>query len=125
MQSIFVPNLLAGQAAFVTGGGSGIGTGIAKMLARQGARVALLGRRKEKIDEVAAEIGVSRLMRGDADAIVRKRVPLARFGTVDGICEAVLFLSSRAGAYVTGISLRVDGGTSLCGPGPFLELMEG
>jgi NAD(P)-dependent dehydrogenase (short-subunit alcohol dehydrogenase family) len=38
MASVFAANLLAGQAAFVTGGGSGIGAGIAKMLARQGAR---------------------------------------------------------------------------------------
>jgi hypothetical protein len=32
MESVFVPNLLGGQGAFVTGGGSGIDAGIAKML---------------------------------------------------------------------------------------------
>ena len=56
MGTVFLPNPLAGQAAFVTGGGSGIGAGIAKMLSRQGARVALLGRTQSKLDEVAAAI---------------------------------------------------------------------
>src|SRR6476659_10143618 len=55
-KSFFLLDLLKGQAAFVTGGGSGIGAGIAKRLAEQGAKVALLGRRKEKLDVVAAEI---------------------------------------------------------------------
>src|SRR5271154_5758270 len=56
MQSVFAPNLLAGKTAFVTGGGSGISAGIAKRLAKQGARVGLLGRRQEKLEAVAKEI---------------------------------------------------------------------
>ena len=44
MNSVFVSGLLSGQAAVVTGGGSGIGAGIAKRIAAQGAKVALLGR---------------------------------------------------------------------------------
>jgi len=33
------------------------------------------------------------------------------------------FLVSPAGAYVTGSTLLVDGGTSLIGAGPFLDMM--
>src|SRR3954470_17174406 len=55
-KSVFMPDLLKGQAAFITGGGSGIGAGIAKRLATQGAKIALLGRKKEKLDNIAREI---------------------------------------------------------------------
>ncbi len=54
--SVFVSDVLKGRAALVTGGGSGIGAGIAKQLARQGAKVGLLGRTMTKLETVAAEI---------------------------------------------------------------------
>ncbi len=261
--NVFAPNLLAGQAALVTGGGSGIGAGIAKMLAKQGARVALVGRTKEKLDAIAASIrdaggeasthacdvrdyaalegaigaaasgfgrldilvnsaagnflapaaslsangfravvdidlcgtfnacraafahlakqggvivsitatqadiptplqvhagaakagiakltrdlalewgrsgvrvvavapgpiegteGMSRLAPPDAEAALKKRVPLQRYGTIEEIANAVIYLVSPAGAYVTGATLLVDGGTSLVGAGPFLDM---
>jgi hypothetical protein len=46
----------SGKAAFITGAGSGIGAATAVLLAEQGAAVALLGRRKDKLDDVAARI---------------------------------------------------------------------
>ncbi len=54
--SIFKDDILSGQVAFVTGGGSGIGAGIARTLAQHGARVAICGRTQEKLDRVAAQI---------------------------------------------------------------------
>lgn len=56
MKKVFQDGLLAGKVAFVTGGGSGIGAGIAKLLAAQGAAVGLLGRRVEMLEAVAQEI---------------------------------------------------------------------
>ena len=47
---------LAGKVAIVTGGGTGIGRAIALALAREGAEVALVGRRKDKLEETANEI---------------------------------------------------------------------
>jgi 3-oxoacyl-[acyl-carrier protein] reductase len=53
-----VPNDdLTGQVAVVTGGGRGIGAGIARELAGAGARVAVAARTREQVEEVAREIG--------------------------------------------------------------------
>ncbi len=45
-----------GRVALVTGGGSGIGRASAVELGRQGAKVAVLSRRQDRIDEACAEI---------------------------------------------------------------------
>lgn len=47
---------LAGKVAIVTGGGQGVGRGIALGLAESGASVLLVGRTQEKLDGVADEI---------------------------------------------------------------------
>ncbi|MGZ5277347.1 MAG: SDR family NAD(P)-dependent oxidoreductase, partial [Caldimonas sp.] len=55
-RSIFAPDLMRGQVALVTGGGSGIGRCTAHELASLGARVAIIGRTAAKLDAVRAEI---------------------------------------------------------------------
>jgi NAD(P)-dependent dehydrogenase (short-subunit alcohol dehydrogenase family) len=53
---------LEGKFAVVTGAGSGIGRACALALARDGARVALVGRRKDRLEAVAHTIGQSPLV---------------------------------------------------------------
>lgn len=54
--SIFKPDLFAGQVHIVTGGGSGIGRCVAHELASLGAHVVLIGRKLEKLTRVQAEV---------------------------------------------------------------------
>ncbi|HEY6351316.1 MAG TPA: SDR family oxidoreductase [Candidatus Angelobacter sp.] len=48
---------LANKVAIITGGGSGIGCGIALAFTREGAKVVIAGRDSRKLDAVAKEIG--------------------------------------------------------------------
>ena len=53
---MFTRDLLAGRAAFVTGGGTGICRGIALALAAHGCDVAIMSRRAEHLEPTAREI---------------------------------------------------------------------
>ncbi|OFX03727.1 MAG: 2,4-dienoyl-CoA reductase [Alphaproteobacteria bacterium RIFCSPHIGHO2_12_FULL_66_14] len=55
---------------------------------------------------------------------VRKRIPLKRHGTESEIAGAIVYLLSDAAAYVTGISLRVDGGLHNYGKSSFYEVPD-
>lgn len=82
---------LEGKTAIVTGGGQGIGEGIARIFAREGAKVLITGRTADKLAAVvdgiladggeAAWITGTAGVRADAQAAVAKAVEL--FGGVD------------------------------------------
>lgn len=57
--SVSNPFSLAGQTALVTGGGTGLGWGIARCFVDAGARVVIVGRREQALQEAAAELGAS------------------------------------------------------------------
>jgi len=50
-----------------------------------------------------------------AEAELRRVTPLGRIGEPEEIAGAAVFLASRAGAYVTGQGIVVDGGTTIKG----------
>jgi NAD(P)-dependent dehydrogenase (short-subunit alcohol dehydrogenase family) len=51
---------------------------------------------------------------GAPAGILEGHIPLGRFGAPGDIAGAIVFLCSRAGAYVTGAELVLDGGISGC-----------
>jgi len=79
---------LNGKIAIITGAGSGIGRACALALAREGTKVALVGRRKSLLEEVAHEIGDSAFVlaadiskKDEIDRIVEQTV--AHFGSLN------------------------------------------
>ena len=47
----------SGKTAFITGGGTGIGAAVARRMAADGAKVVLMGRRREPLEAVTRDIG--------------------------------------------------------------------
>jgi NAD(P)-dependent dehydrogenase (short-subunit alcohol dehydrogenase family) len=91
---------LADKVAIVTGGSAGIGLGIAKHFAEEGARVFIIGRRQSQLDQAVAEIG------GDAAAIqgdISNLPDLDRiYATVESQAGRIDVLAVNAGVYEFG-----------------------
>lgn len=93
-RSIFAPGLFAGQVVVVTGGGSGIGLASAREIAGLGGKVAICGRKIEKIEAAqaslaAAGIAADQVLGGACDIREPDQVAafvtqvLERFGKID------------------------------------------
>ncbi len=56
------------------------------------------------------ETGMLAAMDGEARSAALERVPMRRFGRPEEVAAAVVFLASGEAAYITGASLKIDGG---------------
>src|SRR5919107_1634355 len=81
--------LLDGKVALITGAGTGIGREAAILLARDGARVVLTGRRHQPLQEVAA------LIEAEGGSAVARSLNIE---SRDDIFEAITCVRSAAGS---------------------------
>lgn len=98
----FASDALAGRVAIITGGGSGIGLGIAKAMARTGARLVLASRNLEKlqaaVDDIKAEGGEAVAVQADVRNFqdVERAVAVA----VDSFGGLDIMVANAAGNFV-------------------------
>jgi peroxisomal 2,4-dienoyl-CoA reductase len=84
--SVFRPDMLAGRVALVTGGGTGIGLGIAACLAEAGATVAIASRKPEHLVTAAARLKARGATITTVEANVREPEAVTRM--VDQVTSA-------------------------------------
>jgi NAD(P)-dependent dehydrogenase (short-subunit alcohol dehydrogenase family) len=113
-------SVYSGKNVVVTGGGSGIGLGIAELLAKGGARVAVTGRSQSTLNAAQARLGDSALaIRGDVASLADLDALAARvkeeFGTLDalfvnaGVARTSLLESTTEGLYDEQFGINVKG----------------
>ena len=114
----FTPDILQGQVALVTGGGTGIGKEIARTFGRHGARLCIAARRQEVIESTKQEFEQEGLeclavpcdVRQPDQVEVVLQETLARFGRLDVLVNnaAGNFPAPMAGISYNGFKSIVD-----------------
>jgi NAD(P)-dependent dehydrogenase (short-subunit alcohol dehydrogenase family) len=112
MNSAIKDGLLKGKVAFVAGASGGINM-LTQCLAME------LGPARVRVNAIApgpiaGTEGVARLAPTPQDEVaIVSSIPLRAYGEKIDIAEAVIYLSSDSGRYITGTILNVDGGAEL------------
>jgi NAD(P)-dependent dehydrogenase (short-subunit alcohol dehydrogenase family) len=109
---------LAGQHAVVTGGGTGIGAAIARVLGAEGAKLTLVGRRRDKLEEVAS--GPYDALVAPCDVTAREAIddcfalareaqgPITILVNNAGAAESAQFARTSAEAWGAALAVNLD-----------------
>jgi NAD(P)-dependent dehydrogenase (short-subunit alcohol dehydrogenase family) len=109
---------LQGLRAVVTGGGTGIGAGIARVLARRGAAVAVLGRRRGPLDAVVREL------RGRGTAAHAFAADVTDRGAVAAAADAAAEALGGIDALVNNAGIGGPNACALPGPDRWDEILR-
>jgi NAD(P)-dependent dehydrogenase (short-subunit alcohol dehydrogenase family) len=82
--TVFSPGLLAGKRILITGGGTGLGRGVAAHLVEHGAQVHLWGRRQAVLDEAAGDVSA-----GQPGSVRVQAVDVRRADQVDEAMDTI------------------------------------
>ena len=98
---VFAPRILEGRSALVTGGGSGIGLGIAGCLGAAGARVAIASRSLEKLEASAERLRAAGIETLVLEANVREpdSIRNAVLATAEGFGSVDILVNNAAGNF--------------------------
>jgi NAD(P)-dependent dehydrogenase (short-subunit alcohol dehydrogenase family) len=89
---------LTGQTALITGGGTGLGLGMARCFVKSGAKVVLVGRRKEELDKACAALGKNAFaLAGDVTQLAS--VP-ALVAQAEKLADPISILVNNAGVHL-------------------------
>lgn len=104
---------LQGKVALITGGGSGVGEACARLFAEDGASVAVMGRRPEPLQRVAAEIG-GLAVPGDASSL----------GDCERAVQATTAAFGRLDVLVSCAGIMREGSVTAMKPEEWREVMD-
>jgi len=93
-----------GKTAVITGGGTGIGAAVARRLASEGANLALIGRRREPLEAIAAETGAAIVQADAADSAAMARAVVSIKEQLGGIDVLV----ANAGGHGAGATTEMS-----------------
>ncbi len=112
VQRAFAPDLLAGQVALITGGGTGIGRGISLALARHGADIALVSRKLANMEPTAEAIrGLGRsVLALEADVRDREAIDRAVGRALEELGRIDHLINNAAGNFLAPASELSENG---------------
>ena len=99
---------LTGQTALITGGGTGLGLGMARCLVAAGARTVLVGRRKAELDKAVAALGKNaRALVGD---VTRLESTPSLVAQAEKMAGPITILINNAGVHLKKLATETSDG---------------